>query len=219
MNRPRLLDLFCGAGGAAMGYHRAGFDVLGVDNQPQPDYPFEFRQTDAITYGYLHGHEFDAIHASPPCQGYSALRTAWNAKQHPKLVEAVRRMLVTVGRPYVIENVEGAPLHDPLRLCGSMFGLGVDGFQLRRHRLFESTATFSLRPACAHVGPVIGVYGDHARSRGHWREGADFPGRDKKKLAAQALGIDWASWHGMCQAIPPVYTEFVGAQLLRELER
>lgn len=219
MTRPRLLDLFCCEGGAAEGYRRAGFDVVGVDIVAQPRYPFEFHQADALEFLAEHGHEFDAIHASPPCQAYSDLKSSWNAKEHPELVEPTRDALRALGRPWVIENVEGAPLRNTLRLCGSMFGLGIPGFQLRRHRLFElSEDVFGLQPSCHHVGAVVGVYGDHLRSRGHWRKGADFPGQDKVKLASEALGIDWMSWHGLSQSIPPAYTEFIGSYLMAAID-
>lgn len=217
--RPRLLDLFCCEGGAGVGYHRAGFEVVGVDINPQPRYPFEFHQADALEYLAEHGHEFDVIHASPPCQAYSDLKSSWNASgDHPELIEPVREALVALGKPYIIENVEGAPMRNCFRLCGSMFGLGIPGFQLRRHRLFEhSPDVFGLNPTCSHHGAVVGVYGDHLRSRGHWRKGADFPGQDKVKLAGEALGIDWMSWHGLSQCIPPAYTEWIGAQLMAAL--
>jgi DNA (cytosine-5)-methyltransferase 1 len=219
MTRPRLLDLFSCEGGAAVGYHRAGFDVVGVDIVPQPRYPFEHHVGDALEFLAEHGHGFDAIHASPPCQAYSDLKTSWNAREHPELVEPTRDALVALGIPWVIENVEGAPLHHPVKLCGSMFGLGIPGYQLRRHRLFEfSEGIFGLQPSCHHSGAVVGIYGDHLRSRGHWRAGADFPGQDKVKLASEALGIDWMSWHGLSQSIPPAYAEWTGAQILRFME-
>jgi DNA (cytosine-5)-methyltransferase 1 len=202
-----------------MGYHQAGFDVVGVDIEAQPRYPFEFHQGDALEYLREHGHEFDAIHASPPCQAHSALKTSWNAREHLDLVPDTREALRSFDVPWVIENVEGAPLIDPIRLCGSMFGLGIPGFQLRRHRLFElGPDLFILTPHCQHSGPVVGVYGDHLRSRGHWRKGADFPGQDKVQLASEAMGADWMSWHGLSQSIPPAYTEFIGAQLLAAIE-
>lgn len=217
--RPRLLDLFCCQGGAGMGYRRAGFDVVGVDIEPQPHYPFEFIQTDALAYLAEHGHEFDAIHASPPCQAYSDLKHAPNAKAHPELIEPTRELLRAIGKPWVIENVEGAPLLNPIKLCGSMFGLGIEGFQLRRHRLFEMEPRALFQPPeCRHAGPVIGIYGQHVRSRSVWRGGADFPGRDKAGLAAEALGIEWMDWHGMSQSVPPAYTEFIGAGLLARQE-
>ena len=122
MSRPRLLDLFSGAGGAAMGYHRAGFDVTGVDILPQKRYPFAFVQADALDYVERHGREFDAIHASPPCQAYSVTQNLpWARKDHPRLLEPVQAVLQSLGVPYVIENVEPAPVEDAITLCGSMF--------------------------------------------------------------------------------------------------
>jgi DNA (cytosine-5)-methyltransferase 1 len=158
--------LFCGAGGAGMGYHRAGFDVVGVDILPQPHYPFEFHQGDALLFCGEHSSEFDAIHASPPCQKYCSLKSMPNARHdHPDLVGPTRNLLMKSGRPYVIENVIGSPLMHPTMLCGTMFGLGVKAAaaELRRHRLFE-TSWFMLNPmTCRHGGSLltIGVYGDH----------------------------------------------------------
>src|SRR5690554_2039294 len=124
MSKPRLLDLFSCAGGAGVGYARSGFDVVGVDNKPQKHYPFEFHQDDALRYLAEHWEEFDAIHASPPCQVYSATKHAHaGAGNHPDLLEPTREAVRATGLPYVIENVEGAPLLDPLTLCGSEFGL------------------------------------------------------------------------------------------------
>lgn len=141
--RPRLLDLFCGAGGAGMGYHRAGFDVVGVDIAPQPHYPFEFHQADALTFPFdVFG--FAAVHASPPCQEYSVTRSLHRA-EYPTLVEAVRARLLGTGLRYVIENVVGAPLTNCVTLCGSSFGLGV-----RRHRRFETNWTVWSPPQCRH---------------------------------------------------------------------
>jgi DNA (cytosine-5)-methyltransferase 1 len=150
--RPRLLDLFCGAGGAAVGYHRPGFDVVGVDIKPQSNYPFEFHQADALEFP-LEG--FNAIHASPPCQGYSQLAAMHPGREYPLLIEPTRELLLSTGLPYVIENVEGAPLprHPQLDgtwgfwLCGSMFGLGVTRGFLRRHRLFETNFPV-VQPQC-----------------------------------------------------------------------
>jgi DNA (cytosine-5)-methyltransferase 1 len=127
MTRPRIADLFCKAGGAGMGYYRAGFDVVGVDIEPQPRYPFEFVQADALTFD-LDG--FDAYHASPPCQGFSAMKRATKV-EHADLLTPTRARLLATGRPFVLENVEGAPLHEPWKLCGTQFGL-----KTRRHRLF-----------------------------------------------------------------------------------
>jgi len=170
--RPRLLDLFCGAGGAAMGYHRAGFEVVGVDIKPQPHYPFEFHQADAMTYP-LDG--FDVIHASPPCQGYSALAAMHPDLEWERLIGPVRDRLVSNGKPFVIENVETAPLrHSPtlfglhgVILCGSHFGLGVGRGYLRRHRKFESTVIIQQLP-CAHgIKKAVGVYGHGGHTGKH----------------------------------------------------
>jgi hypothetical protein len=143
----RLLDAFCGAGGAAMGYHMAGFEVVGVDIKPQKHFPFEFHQGDALEYIRDHGHEFDAIHASPPCQHYSMIqRITRNKDKWPDLVDPVRQLVTASGLPFVIENVEGAPLRIDLMLCGSMFAL-----RMIRHRIFESNVKMPvLMPPCNH---------------------------------------------------------------------
>lgn len=154
-DRPRLLDLFCGAGGAAMGYHRAGFEVVGVDIKPQPRYPFEFIQYDALGFVASHGKEFDAIHASPPCHEYStATRHRKNRGiTYPDLLPGTQKALRGIGKPYVIENVPGAKalLSDPMLLCGGMFDLGV-----MRHRYFESTLR-SFRPLILATVPRLTV--------------------------------------------------------------
>lgn len=159
MRRPRLLDLFCGAGGAAVGYHRAGFDVVGVDIKPMPRYPFEFVQADAMTYP-LDG--FDAIHASPPCQDWSQMVRCYHAPEHGTghlLLDTLARLRAQ-SLPWVIENVVGAPLPSALVLCGASFGLGAGGFDLNRHRRFE-TSFAMLAPPCQHrPGRSIGVYGN-----------------------------------------------------------
>ena len=213
-DRPRLLDLFCGAGGAGEGYHRAGFDVTGVDIKPQPHNPHKFIQADALEYAREHGREFDAIHASPPCQAYSVLKSMKNAKHHIGLIPSTRKLLEAIGLPYIIENVPGAPLQSysclfgkhGVMLCGSMFDLGVERGYLRRHRLFETS--FSVKqPFCNHHGPAVGVYG-HGGHTGKHR-------MLYRKEASVAMGIDWMNRDEMCQAIPPVYTEFIGKQLMR----
>lgn len=221
--KPRLLDLFCGAGGAAMGYHRAGFEVVGVDIRPQPNYPFEFVQADALEFldamldweGWPH-HGFDAIHASPPCQHASTLRAMWRDREYPALIEPTRELLRETGLPYIIENVVGAGLARApqldgtwgVELCGSSWGLGVERGHLRRHRLFETTFPVP-QPACRHRGPAVGVYG-HGGYSGRHR----MLYRDE---AAQAMDIDWMTRDEMTQAIPPAYTEHVGHYLLAEI--
>lgn len=167
----RLLDLFSGAGGCTKGYQNAGFWVRGVDLKPQPRYVGqEFIQADALEY--LHAlirtgeiKEFDAVHASPPCQAHTSLKTMWNAKQHQDLVAPTRDLLQATGLPYVIENVEGAPFGFSIRLCGTMFNLGSGDAELRRHRRFESNV-FLMSPRCRHgQRGVVGVYGGHVRNR------------------------------------------------------
>lgn len=212
--QPRILDLFCCAGGAAKGYADAGFEVVGVDIDPQPNYPYEFHQADALTYP-LDG--FDAIHASPPCQGYST-QTADKSK-HPRLIGPVRERLQAAGVSYVIENVEGArrELRNPIRLCGSSFGLDV-----RRHRYFESNVLL-LAPPCDHAwqtrrfrsldmsmvkaGRLACVVGVH----GH----LNYPGEFALRQAA--MGIDWMPNDRLVEAIPPAFTEHIGRQLLASL--
>ena len=212
----KLLDLFCGAGGAGMGYHLAGFEVVGVDIEPHPDYPFEFHLADALEVE-LDG--FDAIHASPPCHAYSTVtgRNARNRREYPDLVAPTRERLRAAGVPYVIENVVGAPLLDAFMLCGSAFGLDV-----RRHRLFEPGGWHPvLVPPCAHhwqrprfrsldsrqkvPASVVGVHGH-----------LNYPG--ELELRRAAMGIDWMTNDDLTQAIPPAYTEWIGRQLLAHLE-
>lgn len=221
--RPRLLDLFCGAGGAAMGYHQAGFDVVGVDINPQPRYPFPFIQQDALTIDPSFVAAFDAIHASPPCQGYTELKSAPGTKGAPKLIGSTRAKLKASGLPYIIENVEGAAseMLSPIVLCGTMFGLTAEGCELRRHRLFESNIIL-FAPDCQHTDrPVVGVYGGHARVRSarHGGRGTrDAWPNGHKPVAAEAMGMDWATLAEMSEAIPPAYTYFLGRQLLAHVK-
>jgi DNA (cytosine-5)-methyltransferase 1 len=218
--RPRLLDLFCCAGGAGMGYHRAGFEVTGVDLSPQPRYPFAFIQADALSLDMRFLRSFDAIHASPPCQGYSAMRHAPGAKGAPLLIDAVRDMLEASGRPWIMENVEEAAwaMRSPMTLCGSMFDLGSQGCRLQRHRLFESNVALSAPGPCRHDDrPVVGVYGGHARKRAAKAGGRgtrDVWDGGHKAAAAEALGIDWMTLAEMSESIPPAYTEWLGRQLV-----
>lgn len=209
----RALDLFCCAGGASMGLSRAGFDVVGVDIRPQPHYPFKFVLGDALMYP-LDG--FDFIWASPPCQGYTAMRHAPGAHgSAPKLIHAIRTRLWGLPAPWVIENVAEAraDMINPVTLCGSMFGLGAQGCQLQRHRLFETNFGLRKPVPCSHTSPVIGVYGGHARKRS-----AKHGGRGTRDVwegghiaaASEALGIDWMTLAEMSEAIPPAYAEYIG---------
>lgn len=211
--RPRLLDLFCGAGGAGVGYHRAGFDVTGVDIEPQPNYPYEFVQGDAISFLALHGAEFDVIHTSPPCQWSCNLTKGTNKGKttHVNLIPATRALLALYDVPTVIENVQGSDLRRDLTLCGEMFGLGVI-----RHRYFEVSGAAVEQPAhikhrgrvagyrhgVKYDGPYLAVYGS---------------GGDKGTVAERqvAMGIDWMTKpRELAESIPPAYTELIGAQLL-----
>ncbi|RPJ40087.1 MAG: DNA cytosine methyltransferase [Planctomycetaceae bacterium] len=209
MTTPRLLDLFCGAGGAAMGYHRAGFDVVGVDIEPQPHYPFEFHQADALEYVAAHGHEFDVIHASPPCQGYSRMRhLPWlRGREYPLLIDPVRELLEATGKPWVIENVADSPLNGAL-LCGAALGL-----PLVRHRRFESNILLLFPPCPGHKPMFHGG----ATMAYKYRHSGGVSGVIKGQDPRQALGIDWMTRDEMRQAIPPAYTEFIGLQLRRAI--
>jgi DNA (cytosine-5)-methyltransferase 1 len=227
--KPRLLDLFCGAGGAAMGYHRAGFEVVGVDIKPQPHYPFRFIQADALDVLVLPGFErFDAVHASPPCQAYSITKNAHD-REHPDLVPETLERLQASGLPWVCENVVGAPLPDAVTLCGSMFDLVAwdhyisQNVQLKRHRLFQSSEFLMAPGPCRHIKGmrVGGVYG------GAWsknktldptvkRTGGYAPPDDVQRVL---MGIDWMNRKELNQAIPPDYTEWLGTQLLQAVER
>jgi DNA (cytosine-5)-methyltransferase 1 len=211
----RLLDLFCGAGGAAMGYHRAGFtEIVGVDIQPQPRYPFTFIQADAMTFP-LDG--FDVIHASPPCQAYSTLRNLGkqNHRPHYDLVAETRERCQRSGIPYIIENVPGSPLHGSLVLCGQYFGLEV-----RRHRHFE-TSILMLIESChrSHKEKPVAVYGDHPERHTYKPGSGGYIHRAATlEIAQEAMGIDWMEWKEITQAIPPAYTEWIGRQLLNCLQ-
>lgn len=206
--RPRLLDLFCCAGGAAMGYHRAGFDVVGVDAKPQPNYPFPMVVADALAPPFDLS-AFDAIHASPPCRPDSAMSNCRPglADEYERLIEPARDLLRRVGRPYVIENVVGAALIDPVVLCGQMFGL-----DLYRHRLFECSFPTDLPLHPPHAKP--------ASRAGHWTPGTVMSVAGHVApiaVAREAMGIDWTTRDELAEAIPPAYTEWIGKQLLAHL--
>jgi DNA (cytosine-5)-methyltransferase 1 len=215
--KPRLLDLFCGAGGAAMGYHRAGFEVVGIDIRNQPHYPFAFHLGDALEWlseGY--GTGFDAIHASPPCQAFTAYRRTCNVGEYPDLVAQTRELLQETGLPYVIENVEGAPLIGPVLICGSMFDPAMD---IRRHRLFE--ANWPLEPPmwpCRHKLQAPARFKSSSTRRPNSRKTIEIGSWDEPLARQQAaMGIDWSTLEELSEAIPPAYTEFIGAALLAHL--
>lgn len=199
-----------------MGYSRAGFDVVGIDIDPQPNYPFEFHQGDALEYLAEHGHEYDAIHASPPCQGYLNLgavnRALGRDYDYPDLIGPTRELLIASVKPYVIENVAdaGKRLIAPVRICGT----GLD-LPLRRHRMFESSAPLD-GIACQHGRYTVPRYWTGWRPNGEHRLSTvvqvygNGGGRDEWPAA---MGIDWMTPHEMCEAIPPAYTEWIGLQL------
>lgn len=215
--KPRLLDLFCCAGGAGVGYSKAGFEVIGVDINPQPHYPLPFIQANALTLDPKFIASFDAVHASPPCQSYSDLaKRNGNADAWPRLIEPVRAMLIQSGLPYVIENVNGAPLIDPIVLCGTMF----PKLRVLRHRLFETNFTI-LTPA-HKKHPKVHTFDrrkSHFGKTDEWKDFVQVTGGGNCTLAAaqEAMGIDWMNKCEINEAIPPAYTEFVGKQLLRAI--
>ena len=213
--RPLLLDLFCKQGGCSMGYHRAGFNVLGVDIEPQPRYPFDFVQADALEYLEENGRLFDAIHGSPPCQRYTAYRRRDPRKvgaSAPDLIAPTRAALLASAKPFVIENVEGAPLRRDIVLCGSMFGLGV-----RRHRVFELGGFSMAQPKCRHH-EQRGSY-PCATNRANPRKTCEI-GVYRIPLDVQKAamgGCEWMDLKGLSQAIPPAYTEALGRALIERI--
>lgn len=219
MPKPRLLDLFCCAGGAAMGYARAGFEVVGVDIAPQPNYPFVFIEGDARGFVQRNAKHFDAIHASPPCQGYTTMGNRYRGKggpEHDLLIEEVRNALRALGVPYIIENVVGAArqMESPIQLHGGMFGLEV-----YRPRLFESNIPLVAPSRAPSPTNPIGVYGK-LDGRRIWTRKDGTEQRAAKTLvqAQSAMGIDWMQWPELTEAIPPAYTQYLGAQMLDHIQ-
>lgn len=204
----RLLDLFCGAGGAAVGYARAGFEVTGVDIEDQPRYPFDFARADALSILARPSvlDRFDVIHASPPCQAWTAYRRRGGGvgAGYPDLIGRVRRMLS--GRNYVIENVPGAPLQDAVLLCGSAFGLDV-----QRHRLFESNVALEGTWCVHHTHPSFPSAGNRRNLRRTVEIGVN---RIPVDVQRAAMGITWMTGAELTEAVPPVYTEYLGRQLI-----
>jgi len=207
-----------------MGYHRAGFEVVGVDIEPQPNYPFEFIQADALTWVDMHAHEFTAIHASPPCQRYSVASKSHNgrAADHPDLIADVRAFMHDAGKPYVIENVVGAPLMNPVTLCGTMFGggYGVRGLRVIRHRLFESNIALSVPDHGKH--PLCYTMDKRKPHYGQLDEMHDYVqvtggGNCSVVAASDAMGIDWMTKNELNNAVPPPYTEWIGRRLMEHL--
>lgn len=212
--KPRALDLFCCAGGAARGLQLAGFHVTGVDIRPQPRYAGDaFVQADALRPPF-DLRQFDFIWASPPCQAHTALRTMHNAKEHADLIPPTRAMLQASGVRYVIENVVGAPLRNPIILCGTMFGLGIPEAELRRHRQFETGPDYWSFPhaPCRHRKRTIGVYGGgHGVSLHRHSKGVPCFTAAQERAAMQ---MPWATVDELSQAIPPAYAEAIGRAAL-----
>ena len=212
----KLLDLFCGAGGASKGYAMAGFEVHGVDLKHGKRYPFTYLRADVLDI--LRDDEFiqqfDVIHASPPCQTYSITQHLRNAQGNVTskldLLEPVRNLLIASNKPYIIENVKGAPLINPVQICGSSFNLKV-----RRHRLFESNMAVE-GTVCKHKeqGRPVGIYGsmrDEIPQGGHTAK--------TMEQANESMGIDWMVWKELVEAIPPLYTEYIGKQVMERLSK
>jgi DNA (cytosine-5)-methyltransferase 1 len=208
---PWLLDLYCGAGGAAMGYWQAGFNVLGVDIAPQKRYPFWFVQADALEFAREYGGLFDAIHASPPCQRYSECTPLEYKANHPDLIKSTQDTLQALGKPFVIENVPGARylLTNPLMICGTAVGLPF----IQRHRYFELGNGFEilLTPPCQHIELPVLITGTTRRKTGRFEYDV--------QACRDASGIDWMTRSELDEAIPPAYTKYIGEQLMRHVRQ
>ncbi|MGP3738006.1 SAM-dependent methyltransferase (plasmid) [Streptomyces sp. GDS52] len=203
-NGLRVLDVYCCQGGASMGYHLAGFDVVGVDLHPQPRYPFAFHQGDAVAYIRAHGHEFDLIVGSPPCQRYSNAQRI-QGREHPDLIGPTREAMEATGRPWVIENVEdaGPEMRDPITLCGASFGL-----RTYRHRLFESSFPLAVPHHPRHLHPTVKM-GRPLREGDWYHAVGNF---SNVPYVRRDMRVGWMSRDGIRECIPPAYTEFVGRQ-------
>jgi len=209
MNRPILLDMFCCQGGASRGYVDAGFEVCGIDIDPQPRYPYPFFQEDAISHARKYGRHFDAIHASPPCQAHTNAQKI-QGNEHPDLIGPTRELLLELGKPFVIENVPGAPLFEPIELCGAMFGL-----ETYRHRLFETNWQLAAPAHPDHVARTTKM-GRPPKDGEYMHVVGNFSGVDR---ARDVMGMPWANRDGLREAIPPAYTEHIGRQLLAHIKR
>lgn len=228
MSAPVLLDLFCCQGGASRGYADAGFGVVGIDIDPQPRYPFPFLQMSAIdalvrlmegewlSFSQASGvplwldpDAVAAVHASPPCQAHTNAQKI-QGNDHPDLIEPTRFLLEELGKPYVIENVPGAPLNEPVELCGAMFGL-----ETYRHRLFETNWELTVPDHPVHVARTTKM-GRPPRPGEFMHIVGNFSGVEKGR---EVMGMPWANRDGLREAIPPAYTEHIGRQLMTHLER
>ncbi len=203
-NKPRVLDAFCCAGGCSYGFHLAGFEVVGVDNVPQPRYPFEFHLGDAIEFVGRYGRDFDLIAGSPPCQLWSPITP--QPEKHHDLITPFRKAIERLDKPYVIENVPGAPLRSPVMLCGTMFGLMVI-----RHRIFEANPSILLPPgSCNHLRPVVKTGRRPDRQKHYHSIVGHF---SDVEWAREIMGCPWMIQKDLAQAIPPAYTEWIGGKM------
>lgn len=211
MDKPKALDLFCGAGGASKGLMDAGFDVTGVDINPQPRHRGNrFIQADAMTFP-LEGYDF--IWASPPCQRYTCLKSVFDSTKYPDLVAPMRERLEASGTPWVMENVVGAPLRQDLMLCAAAFGL-----RTYRHRIFE--ASFPLK-SMEHPPHTVRTNRRKLNRRADWDAGGfvTVTGDIGAYVGPEAMGIDWMRGRELSQAIPPVYAAYIGKQALEFIQK
>jgi DNA (cytosine-5)-methyltransferase 1 len=212
--RPLLLDLYCGAGGAAMGYYRAGFDIFGVDAKPQPNYPFEFIQADALEFLQENGHKFPVKHASPPCQDHSPLRAVAGSHGTGWLLDATIGLLRKQPTPWIVENVMGADMGADIVLCGSMFGL-----RTYRHRKFSIDPRLPMLISLPYHPPHR-IRTSTKKRRRDFDAGMhiSITGDVGSWLGLPCMGIDWMTGNELSQAIPPAYTEYIGTQLLEAVK-
>lgn len=206
--RMKLLDLYCCQGGAGFGFEQAGFNVTGVDLYPQPKHKGKFIQADAIEYLLKYGHEYDYIHASPPCQEYSqsSMQFRIAGKSYPDLISATRAALIEIGKPYNIENVPGSPLLNPVILCGAMFGLPT-----YRHRHFETNWGLKQPEHPEHLAKNTKMgrapkFGEFIQYMGHF-SGVQY--------VRDFTGLQWMDQYGLAQSIPPQYSKYIGEQFLK----
>lgn len=217
----RALDLCCKAGGASVGLKQAGFDeVVGADIKPQPRYPFQFILANVLTLSPEFIQSFDFVWASPPCQKHTEMKTMHNTLEHECIIDPLRELLIEAGVPWAMENVPGAPLRDPVRLCASSLCPDCDGYYMQRHRIVETSWGMNYAPPCNHRRSlaVLGMYGDHIRDRRR-RPGSKARGLEDPALStAQAItGIDWMTLNEMSEAVPPSYSRFVAQDWMRSV--
>lgn len=218
----KLLDLFCKQGGCSVGYHRAGFTVTGVDKDPQPRYPYEFHQADALEFLQAHGHEYDVIAASPPCQGYSRSTAQFRStKEYADLLPITRELLEKSGKPYIIENVPGSPMRADLKLCGRMFGLKVvrwRWFELGGGLWIMNPYKPTISKGIVKRGEAVSIFGKGAYRKSTGDAMPIFKKESVQATWAYAMDIDWMDCEGMREAIPPAYTQWIGEAIFEQVK-